>query len=98
MILKNQIDIGEEFMKKKSILIPLVIVYTFFMSFGSVSTKASSIEGIKSIVVEKKNIIVPNYQNITISLNDNTGVSYIQVSYKNPNGSYTATQLFRNST
>ncbi|MBT2701037.1 hypothetical protein J7E79_27485 [Bacillus sp. ISL-40] len=85
-------------MKRKSILIFIVMFYLLSISLGSIPAKASTINGILSISVEEKNILIPDYQTIKVNLEDSTGVSYIQVGYKLPSEGYTGVQLYRNST
>lgn len=59
--------------------------------------EASTPDNIEYIKVEKKKILINQYQNITIKLIDSTHVTHIQMSYKRPDGNYGTAQLYRNS-
>ncbi|WHY66778.1 Ig-like domain-containing protein [Neobacillus sp. SuZ13] len=106
-------------MNKKSFLVFLVIFYIFYMSAGSIPAKADGIDVSKSISdedgpnvidtisVEKKNIIVPNWQKVIVTIKNSNGMGYIggsftgvkdmTVSYKLPSGSYTQVHLSKDS-
>jgi hypothetical protein len=68
---------------KKSFLMFLGIFYVLFMSIGSISTKASGMDVLNSISddngmnvvdtisVEKKNILAPKLQKVTVNIKNN---------------------------
>ncbi|MEH7085430.1 Ig-like domain-containing protein [Neobacillus drentensis] len=85
-------------MKRKSILVFIVMFYLLSLSLGGIPAKASTINGILSLSVGKKNILIPEMQTINIDLENSTGVNFIQISYKLPSGGYRNIELYRNST
>ena len=106
-------------MKIRGFWIFLGIFFILFLSFGSNLTKASGeikltsisedngANVVDTISVEKKNILVPNLQEVTVNIKNNngigytggsyTGVQYITVSYKLPSGGYNQIHLSRNN-
>jgi hypothetical protein len=83
-------------MKRKSLVTFLAVFYVLFFSIGTIPAKANSNVEISSITVNKKDILVANEQKITVNLTDSSGVSYINVTYKQPSGSYTQYLLGQN--
>ncbi|WP_043931158.1 Ig-like domain-containing protein [Bacillus sp. EB01] len=97
---------------KKRLLVLLTAFCILFTCFSNIPVKASisNDDGsnvVDTISVEKKNILVPNLQEVRVTIKNNngigyiggsyTGVQYMTVSYKLPSGSYMQVRLSRNN-
>jgi hypothetical protein len=84
-------------MRRRGFFAVLIVFFVIFSSIGSIPVKAGSNGGILSMSVWKKNILVPEWQTISISMEDSLQIQSLNISYKLPNGMHTQYYMGRNS-
>jgi hypothetical protein len=83
-------------MRRRGFFTILVVFFVLFSSIGSIPVKASTNGGITSISV-KKNILVPEWQTISISMEDSSLIQSLNINYQLANGMHTQYYMGRNN-